>query len=82
MKEIFGLEGEPALVVGGGYGSGRETAHLLARAGAKVAIVEMRRNMPYRISRFAAWRCLKTFKETKCPKWCLSRHRKTLSATS
>jgi NAD(P)-dependent dehydrogenase (short-subunit alcohol dehydrogenase family) len=41
MKEIFGLEGEPALVVGGGNGSGRETAMLLARAGAKVAVADI-----------------------------------------
>lgn len=40
MKEIFGLEGEPALVVGGGYGSGRITAMLLARAGARVAVAD------------------------------------------
>jgi hypothetical protein len=26
MKDVFGLEGEPALVVGKGYRSGRETA--------------------------------------------------------
>lgn len=38
MREIFGLEGEPALVVGGGYGSGRELARLLAAAGARVAV--------------------------------------------
>ena len=36
MREVFGLEGEPALVVGGGYGSGRLTAMLLVRAGARV----------------------------------------------
>ena len=41
MKDIFGLEGEPALVVGGGYGSGRETAHLLAQAGARVAVADI-----------------------------------------
>lgn len=41
MKDIFGLEGEPALVVGGGYGSGRETALLLARAGARVAVADI-----------------------------------------
>ena len=41
MKEVFGLEGEPALVVGGGYGSGRELALLLAKAGAKVAIADI-----------------------------------------
>jgi NAD(P)-dependent dehydrogenase (short-subunit alcohol dehydrogenase family) len=41
VKHIFGLEGEPALVVGGGYGSGRETARLLAEAGAKVAVADI-----------------------------------------
>lgn len=41
MKEIFGLEGEPALVVGGGYGSGRIAAQLLARAGARVAVADI-----------------------------------------
>lgn len=41
MKDIFGLEGEPALVVGGGYGMGRETALLLARAGARVAVADI-----------------------------------------
>lgn len=43
MKAIFGLEGEPALVVGGGYGSGRETALLLAEAGARVAVADIDR---------------------------------------
>lgn len=43
MKAIFGLEGEPALVVGGGYGSGRETALLLAEAGARVAVADINR---------------------------------------
>lgn len=41
VKEIFGLEGEPALVVGGGYGSGRLTAMLLQQAGAHVAIADI-----------------------------------------
>lgn len=41
MKAIFGLEGEPALVVGGGYGSGRLTAMLLQQAGARVAIADI-----------------------------------------
>jgi len=41
VKEIFGLEGEPALVVGGGYGSGRLTAMLLQQAGARVAIADI-----------------------------------------
>jgi NAD(P)-dependent dehydrogenase (short-subunit alcohol dehydrogenase family) len=41
VKEIFGLEDQPALVVGGGYGSGRLTAKLLAEAGARVAVVDI-----------------------------------------
>jgi NAD(P)-dependent dehydrogenase (short-subunit alcohol dehydrogenase family) len=41
MKEIFGLESEPALVVGGGFGSGRITAQLLARAGARVVVADI-----------------------------------------
>lgn len=41
MKDLFGLEGHKALVVGGGYGSGRLTAALLARAGASVAVADI-----------------------------------------
>ena len=41
MKDIFGLEGHKALVVGGGYGSGRLTAQLLAQAGAHVAVADI-----------------------------------------
>ncbi len=41
MSEILGLEGQPALVVGGGYGSGRLTAKLLAEAGARVAVADI-----------------------------------------
>lgn len=41
MKDIFGLAGHKALVVGGGYGSGRLTAHLLAEAGARVAVADI-----------------------------------------
>lgn len=41
LNDIFGLEGEPALVVGGGYGIGRETALLLARVGARVAVADL-----------------------------------------
>ncbi len=41
MKQIFGLEGEPALVVGGGYGSGRFLARLLTEAGARVAVADI-----------------------------------------
>jgi NAD(P)-dependent dehydrogenase (short-subunit alcohol dehydrogenase family) len=38
MSDLLGLAGQPALVVGGGYGIGRATAVLLARAGARVAV--------------------------------------------
>lgn len=41
MKDIFGLAGHKALVVGGGYGHGRLTAHLLAEAGAEVAVADI-----------------------------------------
>lgn len=41
MRELFGLEGEEALVVGGGYGIGRMTAKLLAEAGARVAVADI-----------------------------------------
>jgi len=41
VKELFGLDGQPALVVGGGYGSGRVIAMLLAQAGARVAVADI-----------------------------------------
>ena len=41
MQDLLGLEGQRALVVGGGYGSGRLTAHLLADAGASVAVADV-----------------------------------------
>lgn len=41
MKDIFGLAGHKALVVGGGYGHGRLTAQLLAEAGASVAVADI-----------------------------------------
>ena len=41
MNDLLGLDGQPALVVGGGYGSGRVTAMLLARAGARVAVADI-----------------------------------------
>jgi 3-oxoacyl-[acyl-carrier protein] reductase len=41
MKDIFGLEGHKALVVGGGYGHGRLTAMLLREAGAEVAVADI-----------------------------------------
>ncbi len=41
MQELLGLEGQQALVVGGGYGSGQIISELLARAGAKVAVADI-----------------------------------------
>jgi len=41
MEDMLGLEGQKALVVGGGYGSGRVTAELLAQAGASVAVADI-----------------------------------------
>ncbi len=41
MGEVFGLDGKPALVVGGGSGIGRETAKLLAAVGARVAVADL-----------------------------------------
>jgi 3-oxoacyl-[acyl-carrier protein] reductase len=38
---VLGLEGKNALVVGGGFGMGRETVLLLARAGANVAVADL-----------------------------------------
>jgi 3-oxoacyl-[acyl-carrier protein] reductase len=39
-SNILGIEGRNALIVGGGYGMGRETALLLARAGVDVAVAD------------------------------------------
>lgn len=41
MSDIFGLQGKPALVVGGGSGIGRATALLLAEVGADVAVADL-----------------------------------------
>ena len=41
MSDIFGLEGVPALVVGGGSGIGRASANMLHRAGASVAVADL-----------------------------------------
>ena len=43
LIDRFGLDGKAALVVGGGYGIGRETALLLAEAGARVAVADVDR---------------------------------------
>ncbi len=41
LLDRFGLDGKAALVVGGGYGIGRETSLLLAEAGARVAVADL-----------------------------------------
>jgi NAD(P)-dependent dehydrogenase (short-subunit alcohol dehydrogenase family) len=41
LTQILGLEGKKAVVVGGGLGMGKETARLLSRAGASVAVVDI-----------------------------------------
>jgi NAD(P)-dependent dehydrogenase (short-subunit alcohol dehydrogenase family) len=41
VKQLFGLDGERALVVGGGYGSGYLLSQLLVEAGASVAIADI-----------------------------------------
>jgi 3-oxoacyl-[acyl-carrier protein] reductase len=41
MEDLLGLSGQYALVMGGGLGIGRESALLLARAGANVAVVDI-----------------------------------------
>jgi 3-oxoacyl-[acyl-carrier protein] reductase len=43
VTDLLGLEGQPTLVVGGGYGIGRATARLLAAAGARVAVADLDR---------------------------------------
>jgi NAD(P)-dependent dehydrogenase (short-subunit alcohol dehydrogenase family) len=41
VTDVLGLQDEPALVVGGGFGIGRATSVLLARAGARVAVADI-----------------------------------------
>jgi NAD(P)-dependent dehydrogenase (short-subunit alcohol dehydrogenase family) len=40
MTDLMGLQDQPALVVGGGFGIGAATARLLATAGARVAVAD------------------------------------------
>jgi 3-oxoacyl-[acyl-carrier protein] reductase len=40
-QNVLGLAGKPALVIGGGFGMGRASALLLARAGANVALADL-----------------------------------------
>ncbi len=44
MKDLLGLEDQPTLVVGGGYGIGRATAILLAQAGVRLAVADLDRD--------------------------------------
>ena len=41
MKDQFGLQGTPALVIGGASGIGRATAVLLGEVGASVAVADL-----------------------------------------
>ena len=41
MKSVLGLEGTPAIVIGGASGIGRATARLLGEVGAKVAVADL-----------------------------------------
>jgi 3-oxoacyl-[acyl-carrier protein] reductase len=41
MNDLFGLQGQPALVVGGGFGIGKAAAAMLAHVGARVAVADI-----------------------------------------
>jgi NAD(P)-dependent dehydrogenase (short-subunit alcohol dehydrogenase family) len=41
MTDLLGLQDQPALVMGGGFGIGRATSLLLAKAGARVAVADV-----------------------------------------
>ncbi len=51
MKLAFGLEGQLALVVGGGFGIGEATAKLLAKAGARVAVADIELGRAEKVAR-------------------------------
>lgn len=50
LSSLFGLTGRSALVVGGGQGIGRATALLLARLGARVAVLDSERERAERVA--------------------------------
>lgn len=51
MNDLFGLEGRGALVMGAGQGMGRASALLLARCGAKLALVDLERERVENVAR-------------------------------
>jgi NAD(P)-dependent dehydrogenase (short-subunit alcohol dehydrogenase family) len=50
MSDVFGLEGVPALVVGGGSGIGRATANLLHQVGASVAVADLNADLAQEVA--------------------------------
>src|SRR4051794_5159502 len=50
MSDVFGLDGVPALVVGGGSGIGRATANLLHQVGASVAVADVNADLAQEVA--------------------------------
>ncbi len=50
-QNVLGLAGKPALVIGGGFGMGRASALLLARAGANVALADVIEERAHAVAR-------------------------------
>jgi len=50
MRDLFGLSGKRALVVGGGRGMGESTARLLAEAGCDVAVLDIEQDRAERVA--------------------------------